>query len=97
MPMSRFAHTKMLDRIPATPEGSVARMNSQPAPARTMFAAGPAMATSTERPGVAVKPSNWVWPPQRLSTIFSVGQWKILAVRACASSWTSTERSRSRA
>jgi hypothetical protein len=28
----------------------------------------------TERAGVAVKFSNWVWPPQRFSTIFCVGQ-----------------------
>ena len=64
---------KDVGRMSATPDGPPAEISSQPPPASTKFAAGPAMATRTDRPGVAVKLSNWVWPPQRLSTIFSRG------------------------
>ena len=40
----------------------------------TVIAFGPVRPRRNGRPGDAVKLSNWVWPPQRLRTIFSLGQ-----------------------
>ncbi len=74
MPMTKLAHIKIFVRISATLPIPVVDRTTQAPPARTRLAAGPASATMTERAGVAVKFSNWVWPPQRFNTIFCVGQ-----------------------
>ena len=74
MPMTKLAHIKMLVSVSATMPMLAPDRTSQAPPARTRLAAGPASATMTDRAGVAVKFSNWVWPPQRFSTIFWVGQ-----------------------
>jgi hypothetical protein len=81
-PIRRLAHIRMLARVSGTPLSTPVEITAHIPAANTKLEAGPARATTTERPGEAVKLSNWVWPPQRLSTIFSDGQLKAFALSA---------------
>ena len=71
----------------------IAVLTSQPSPASTKLATGPAKATMSALPGVALLKSNSVCPPHRFSTILWVVQPNIFAVTAWASSWMNTENS----